>query len=185
MFNGFAIALASEGHLRYFKAQKASEGNRFHKPDSQYHTEKHQKPTNLTKMLDFLTSQYPQNLILSIILRSSKKQQIPNAYSSGTQVEGCSPLTANIAYIVFQCLLFWKKANISLSVTLNALNVANASYVKVKAKDDTPQISFHPRLYWKKQASQLTVHQCWRGITLTETKIVLSVTLNALHFSSD
>ena len=87
MFNGFAIALAPEGHLRYFKAQKASEGNRFHKPDSQYHTEKHQKPTNLTKMLDFLTSQYPQNLILSIILRSSKKQQIPNAYSSGTQAE--------------------------------------------------------------------------------------------------
>ena len=87
MFNGFAIALASEGHLRYFKAQKASEGNRFHKPDSQDHTEKHQKPTNLTKMLDFLTSQYPQNLILSIILRSSKKQQTPNAYSSGTQAE--------------------------------------------------------------------------------------------------
>ena len=57
MFNGFAIALASEGHLRYFKDQKASEGNRFHKPDSQYHIEKHQKPANLTKMLDFLTSQ--------------------------------------------------------------------------------------------------------------------------------
>ena len=87
MFNGFAIALASEGHLRYLEAQKASEGNRFHKPDSQYHTEKDQKPTNLTKMLDFLTSQYPQNLILSIILRSSKKQQTPNAYSSGTQAE--------------------------------------------------------------------------------------------------
>ena len=87
MFNGFAIALASEGHLRYFKAQKASEGNRFHKPDSQYHTEKHQKPTNPNKMIDFLTSQYPQNLILSIILRSIKKQQIRNAYSSGTQAE--------------------------------------------------------------------------------------------------
>ena len=87
MFNRFAIAWASEGHLRYFKAQKASEGNRFHKPDSQYHTEKHQKPTNLTKMLDVLTSQYPQNPILSIILRSSKKQQIPNAYSSETQTE--------------------------------------------------------------------------------------------------
>ena len=84
MFNGFAIALASEGHLRYFKAQKASEGNRFHKPDSQHHTEKHQKPTNLTNKLEFLTSQYPQNLILSIILTSSKKQQTPNAYSSGT-----------------------------------------------------------------------------------------------------
>ena len=54
MFNGFAIALALEGHLRYFKAQKASEGNRFHKPDSQHHTEKHQKPINLTKMSDFL-----------------------------------------------------------------------------------------------------------------------------------
>ena len=87
MFDGFAIALASEGHLKYFKAQKASEGNRFHKPDSQYHTEKHQKPTNPNKMIDFLTSQYPQNLILSIILRSSKKQQIPNAFSSGTQAE--------------------------------------------------------------------------------------------------
>ena len=49
----------------------------FSKPDSQYHIEKQQKPTNLTKMLDFLTSQYPQNPILSIILRSSKKQQIP------------------------------------------------------------------------------------------------------------
>ena len=72
MFNGFAIALASEGHLRSFKGQKASEGNRFQK-----HTEKHQKPANLTKMLDFLTSQYPQNLILNIILRSSKMQQIP------------------------------------------------------------------------------------------------------------
>ena len=59
----------------------------FSKPDSQYHTEKQQKQTNLTKMLDFLTSQYPQNLILSIILRSSKKQQIPNAYSSGTQAK--------------------------------------------------------------------------------------------------
>ena len=85
MGNGFAIALASQGHLRYFKAQKASEGNRFHTRDSQYHTEKHQKPTNLPNMLDFHTSQYSQNLILSIILRSSKKQQIPNAYSSGTQ----------------------------------------------------------------------------------------------------
>ena len=38
-------------------------------------------------MSDFPTSEYPQNLILSIILRSSKKQQIPNAYSSGTQAE--------------------------------------------------------------------------------------------------
>ena len=102
MFNRFAIALASEGHLRYFKAQKTSEGNRFHKPDSQYHTEKHQKPTSLTKMLDFLTSQYRQTLILTIILRRSKSQQIPIAYSSETQVEG----TANIAYIVFQCHLF-------------------------------------------------------------------------------
>mgnify|MGYP001171159442 CR=1 FL=1 len=63
MFNRFAIALASEGHLRYFKAQKASEGNRFHKPDFQHRTQKPQKPTNLTKMLDFLTSQYPQGEI--------------------------------------------------------------------------------------------------------------------------
>ena len=52
MFNGFAIALASEGHLRYFKAQKPSEGNRFHKPDSQFPTERHQIPTHLPKMLD-------------------------------------------------------------------------------------------------------------------------------------
>ena len=81
------MALASEDHLRYFKAQKASEGKRLHELDSQSHIEKHQKPTDLTKMLDFLTSQYPQNLILSIILRSSKKQQLHNAYSSGTQAE--------------------------------------------------------------------------------------------------
>ena len=47
MYNGFAIALASEGHLRYFKAQKTSEGNTFHKPDSQYHIETQQKLTNL------------------------------------------------------------------------------------------------------------------------------------------
>ena len=45
------------------------------------------KQTNLTNMLDVHTSQYPQNLILSIILRSTKKQQIPNAYSSGTQAK--------------------------------------------------------------------------------------------------
>ena len=112
MCNGFAMALASQDHLRYFKAQKASEGKRFHKLDSQSHIEKHQKLTDPTKMLDFLTSQYPQNLILSIILRSSKKQQIPNAYSKETQTE-------RLFYIVFQCVLFWKKANISLSVTLN------------------------------------------------------------------
>ena len=73
--------------MRYFKAQKASEGNRFHTPDSQNHIEKQQKQTNLNNMLDVLTSQYPRNPILSIILRSSKKQQIPNAYSSGTQAE--------------------------------------------------------------------------------------------------
>ena len=79
------MALASQDHLRYFKAQEALEGKRFHKLDSQSHIEKHQKLTDPTKMLDFLTSQYPQNLIRSIILRSSKKQQIPNAYSSGTQ----------------------------------------------------------------------------------------------------
>ena len=110
-------------------------------------TEKHQKPTSLTKMSDVLTSQYRQNLILTIILRRSKRQQIPIAYSSETQVEG----TANIAYSVFQCHLFWKKANISLSVTLNALRFTNASYIKVKAKDNTPHRSFHPRLiYWNK-----------------------------------
>ena len=112
MSNGLTMALASEDHFRYFKAQKASEGKRFHELDSQSHIEKHQKLTDPTKMLDFLTSQYPQNLILSIILRSSKKQQIPNAYSRGTQTE-------RLFYIVFQCVLFWKKANISLSVTLN------------------------------------------------------------------
>ena len=73
MCNGFAMALASQDHLRYFKAQKASEGNRFHKPDSQYHTEKQQRPTNSTKIFDFLTSQYPENAVLSIIARSNNK----------------------------------------------------------------------------------------------------------------
>ena len=34
MFKRLTTALASEGRLRYFKAQKTSEGNRFHKPDS-------------------------------------------------------------------------------------------------------------------------------------------------------
>ena len=53
MFNGFAIALASEGHVRYFKAQKASEGNRFHKPDSQYHTERDQKTNKSNKNVRF------------------------------------------------------------------------------------------------------------------------------------
>ena len=52
MFNGFAIALASEDHLRYFQAQKASEGNRFDESDFQYHVEEHPKPENLTKVLD-------------------------------------------------------------------------------------------------------------------------------------
>ena len=63
MFNGFAIALPSEDHLISFKAQTPSEGNRCHKPDSQYRTEKHQEPTNLTNMLDFLTPQYPEEEI--------------------------------------------------------------------------------------------------------------------------
>ena len=63
MLNESAIALASDDILRCFKAQKASEGNRCHKPDSQYRTEKHQEPTNLTNMLDFLTPQYPEEEI--------------------------------------------------------------------------------------------------------------------------
>ena len=126
MFNGFATALSSEGHLRYFKAKKASEGYRFHKPDSQYHTEKHQKPTNLTKLLDVLTSQYPQHLILSIISEAAKSNKPTTHTLVDHKQKGGSPLTANIAYIVFPCLLFWKKANISFSVTLNALRFTNA-----------------------------------------------------------
>ena len=54
MSNGFAVALASQDHLRYFKAQKPSEGKRFHELDSQSHIEKHQKPTDLTALYQHL-----------------------------------------------------------------------------------------------------------------------------------
>ena len=145
MFNGFAIA--SEGHLRYFKAQKASEGNRFHKPDSQYHTEKHQKLTNLTKMLDFLTSQYPQNLILSIILRSSKKQQTLNAYSSGTQAERIFSFDRKHCILCISMPTILKESEHLPLRDTQRFEFYHAEYVTMTTKDETPQISFHPRLY--------------------------------------
>ena len=97
MFNRFAIALASEGHLRYFKAQKASGGNSFHKPDSQYHTEKHQNPTNLTKVLDFLTSQYPQKEI-NLMTAYTHTQTHPTEQHTNAHNTFSEPLTAIVAH---------------------------------------------------------------------------------------
>ena len=50
------------------------------------------------------------------------------------------------------------------------LTALQRQYIKVQEKDDALQVSPHPRLIYeqKKQASQSTVHQSWRGITLTE-----------------
>ena len=103
MFNGFAIALASEGHLRYFKAQKASEGTTFHKPDSQYHTEKHQKPTNLTNMLDFFTSQYPQTEIALMPAyththKHTYTHALPTEQRTNAHNTFSEPLTAIVAH---------------------------------------------------------------------------------------
>ena len=48
--------LASQDHLRYFKAQKASEGRRFHERDSQSHIEKHQKTNRSNRALPTLST---------------------------------------------------------------------------------------------------------------------------------
>ena len=65
--------------------------------------------------------------------------------------KGLSPLTTDIAYIAFHYLLCWKKAKIFLSMALNASRLTSAEHVQVKVKDETPHISFHPRLlYWTK-----------------------------------
>ena len=109
------------------------------------------KPTILAKMLDFLTSQDLQNPILSIILRSSKKQHPQCMPLWNTSKKVFSTWTANIAYVACQCLLSCKRAKICLSLTLNALRLTNAQPVKVKAKDDTPHISFHPRLLYRQR----------------------------------
>ena len=99
-------------------------------------------------MLDFLTSQYPQNLILSIILRSSKKQQIPNAYSSGTQAKRfLSVARKHCIHRISLPTILKESEDLPLRDTKRF-----ASYqrlvCKVKAKDDTPHISFHPRLLY-------------------------------------
>ena len=154
MCNGFAMALASQDHLRYFKAQKASEGKRFHeldfqshiekqqkptdptkmldfpyfsvstKPHSQYHTERQQKPWNITKIIDFHTSQYAQSLVFSITLRSSKKQ-ISNAYTSGTQAKRCFSVDRKHCIRRISMPTILT-AKIFLFVTLNALRLTNA-----------------------------------------------------------
>ena len=60
MSNELAMALASEDYLRYLKAQKASEGKRFHELDSQSHIEKHQKTNRSNRALPTMeTRSYP------------------------------------------------------------------------------------------------------------------------------
>ena len=84
-----------------------------------------------------------------------------------------SPVTTDIAYIAFHYILCWKKAKKFLSMALNASRLTSAEHVKVKGKDETPHISFHPRLLYCKnneRPPQLPVNQCWRAIRLTESE---------------
>ena len=176
------MAAASEDHLRYFKAQKASEGNRIHKLDSQYHTEKHQKPTNPNKMIDVLTSQYPQNLILSIILRSSKKQQIPNAYSSGTQTErlfSCD--RKHCIHCNSMPTILKESEHLTLRDTTRFAFYQRAVYnSESKRRHSTHIISSTSALLKIKNERPDEGQPCSQ-----KAKILLSLTLNALHFSSN